>query len=454
MNHAVSSWRQSLTVYFHPRVATMLFLGFSSGLPFPLVLTTLSVRLRQSGIDRTTIGYFSLVGLAYSLKYFWSPLVDRFPLPGLRRLGRRRSWILLTQLLAACGLASLALADPATDTSRFALLAVFTAFAAAMQDIGVDAWRIEATDVSRQGAMAATYQIGYQLALLAGGAGALVAASGHGWSWAYLLMASCMSIGVGATLLSDEPAVTVDRATLKQEARVTAFIERAERWPVSLRSVVAWLIGAVVCPFVDFVSRFGRASVPLLLLMVTYRWNYMTMGVAANTYYVDLGFTLDQIALVSKTFGVLMTMCGALLAGFLIKRFGVAPTLLIGWLLLTTANLVYAYMAHLPPALGWFATAVSIDNIANGIAGTAFIAFMSALTNVAYTATQYALFGTLWSLPAKSIASQWGVIVDAWGYGWFFVYTAGIGLPAACLTLWLLRRYGSGEPQPIREGSA
>jgi PAT family beta-lactamase induction signal transducer AmpG len=203
---------------------------------------------------------------------------------------------------------------------------------------------------------------------------------------------------------------------------------------------VAWLIGAIVCPFVDFFSRNGlRVGLPILLLIATYRLNYTTMGVAANTFYLDMGFTLDQIALVSKIYGVIMTMVGALAAGLLIRRYGIARTLLVGWVLLTIANLVYAHIASIHPGIAWLATAVSADNVANGIAGTAFIAYMSSLTNTAYTATQYALFGTLWSLPAKTIASQWGRIVDAWGYPPFFVYTAVIGLPSLVLVLWLLR---------------
>ncbi|MEO5558597.1 MAG: MFS transporter [Dokdonella sp.] len=450
MTRAVRDWRQALGVYANPRVCAMLFLGFSAGLPFPLVLTTLSARLRQAGIDRTTIGYFSLVGLAYSLKYFWSPIVDRMPLPWLQRLGRRRSWMLLAQCGVAFGLVMMALGDPAIDAAHIAWWAVFTAFAAATQDIVVDAYRIESAGQEWQGAMAATYQIGYQLALICAGAGALTAAAGYGWSTAYLIMAACVVIGVVTTLVIAEPEILIDRSTLAQEARVTAFLERSSHWPASLRHAVAWLIGAVVCPFVDFFSRNGlRVGVPILLLIVTYRLNYMTMGVAANTFYLDLGFTLKQIALVSKGYGVLMTLTGALLAGMLIKRYGIPKTLLVGWALLTIANLLYAYIAGISPGIEWLAAVVSVDNIANGIAGTAFIAYMSSLTNTAYTATQYALFGTLWSLPAKSLASQWGTIVDAWGYTPFFIYSAAIGLPALVLIIWLIRQAAPRPTTPV-----
>jgi PAT family beta-lactamase induction signal transducer AmpG len=441
VNGAARGWRDSLGVYAHPRVAAMLFLGFSSGLPFPLVLTTLSARLRLAGIDRTTIGYFSLVGLAYSLKYFWAPLVDRVRLPLLGRLGRRRSWMLLAQCGIGAGLVAMAIADPASDAVRFAWLAIATALASATQDIAVDAWRIEAADTESQGAMAAAYQTGYQLALITAGAGALAAAAGLGWTIAYFVMAGCVAVGIATTLVIREPEARVDRATLAQEARVVAFLERSAHWPAALRNAVAWLIGAVVSPFVDFFARYGlRAGIPILLLIVTYRLNYTTMGVAANTYYLDLGFTLTQIALVSKVYGVLMTLAGALVAGLLIRQYGIPKTMLAGLVLLTIANLLYAYIANISPGIAWLATVVSVDNVANGIAGTAFIAYMSSLTNTAYTATQYALFGTLWSLPAKAIASQWGTIVDAWGYAPFFVCTAAIGLPAFALVLWAMRR--------------
>jgi MFS transporter, PAT family, beta-lactamase induction signal transducer AmpG len=428
----------------------MLLLGFSSGLPFPLVLTTLSARLRQAGIDRTTIGYFSLVGLAYSFKYFWAPVVDRLPL--LRRFGRRRSWMLLAQCGIAAGLVSMALNDPSpASAAHFAWLAVFTAFCSSTQDIAVDAWRIEAVGIERQGAMAAAYQTGYQLALIAAGAGALHAAAGYGWHTAYLIMAGCAAIGPLVTLLAAEPDTHINRATLQQEERVVAFLERSAHWPGWLRQSVAWVLGAVVCPFVDFFTRNGLGTgLTLLALIVTFRLNYTTMGVAANTFYIDMGYTLDQIALVSKVYGVLMTLGGALIAGLLVKRYGVARTMLTGWALLTIANLFYAYVASLHrPGPAWLAAAVSFDNLGNGIAGTAFIAYMSSLTNAAYTATQYALFGTLWSLPAKSLASQWGRIVDAFGYPPFFVYTAAVGLPALLLILWLIRR-----PPPVPAAEA
>jgi PAT family beta-lactamase induction signal transducer AmpG len=447
--------RNLLAPYSQPQVAAMLFLGFSAGLPFPLVLTTLSARLRQAGIDRTTVGYFSLVGLAYSLKFFWSPIVDRLRLPVLHSLGRRRSWMLLAQACIVGGLVAMAMYDPGSGAEWFALLAAFTALSSATQDIAVDAWRIEAVGQELQGSMAAAYQIGYQIALIAAGAGALFAAAGFGWTTAYLAMAACASVGIATTLVITEPVSAIDRATLAQEQRVVSFLERSAHWPAPLRSAVAWLIGAVVCPFVDFFARNGlKTALPVLALILTYRLNYMTQGVAAIPFYLDLGWSLEQIALISKGYGIVLTLCGALFAGFLVKRVGIPASLLVGLVLLTAANLLYAFIADheasflaahaanpgsAGPPISWLAGVVSLDNIANGIAGTSFIAYMSSLTNRAYTATQYALFGTLWSLPAKSLASQWGKIVDAFGYAPFFLYTAAIGLPALLLVVWQQR---------------
>ena len=492
--------RRSLRDYMHPAVITMLFLGFASGLPFPLVLTTLSARLRQAGIDRTTIGLFSLVGLAYSLKFFWSPIVDRWRLPGLGLLGQRRSWILLAQVGVIAGLVAMALHDPASGAQQMALLATLTAFCAASQDIAVDAYRIESASAEWQGATVASYQIGYQLALICSGAGALIAASGHGWTWSYLLMAVCMLVGPVTCLLVREPAGGAERRALLvdpvllqstiQRMRVSSLIVAiiatagigtalrlalpAKESPLVidvsfgailllelvllallrvalLRPALERMTGSVVLPLVDFFQRNGRrVAIPILLLIITYRLNYMTMGVAANTFYLDMGYTLDQIALVSKIYGVALTLSGAVLAGWMVKRIGFLHTMLIGLVLLSCANLFYGYLAGFglksAPPIAWLASAVSLDNVANGIAGTAFIAYMSSLTSKTYTATQYALFGTLWSLPAKSLASQWGRIVDAIGYPAFFVYTTAIGIPSLLLILWLMRDPAARRP--------
>ena len=444
---AMGRWRDALGSYAHPRVRSMLFLGYSSGLPFLMVLIILGARLKQSGIDRSTIGYFSWVGLAYSLKFFWSPFVDRLHLPLLARLGRRRSWMLLSQCGVIAGLTVMAFADPAAGPVRMAFYAIFTAFFAATQDIAVDAWRIEATGTEMQGSMAAAYQTGYQVALISTKAGALFTAAALGWTAAYCMTAGLMLVGVVTTLLITEPEASIDRAILAHEPRVVAFLERAGHWPGPLRQAAAWLIGAVVCPFMDFFARNGmRVALPILLLIVTYRLSYMSMGVMANPFYLDLHFTLAEIAWVTGVYGVVVTLVGAFIAGALVMRFGTLRTMLVGLVLLTAANLLYGYVAGVAPGLGWFATLISVDNIGNGIAGTAFIAYMSSLTSRAYTATQYALFGSLWSVPTKFLAGFSGTVVDATGYGTFFAITAALSLPALLLILWMLRSDSRRQP--------
>ncbi|MFI4921450.1 MAG: AmpG family muropeptide MFS transporter [Gammaproteobacteria bacterium] len=441
MNTAPRRWRDAFAAYAHPKVRSMLFLGYSSGLPFLMVLIILGARLKQSGIDRSTIGYFSWVGLAYSLKFFWSPFVDRLHLPLLGRLGRRRSWMLLSQCGVITGLLLMAFADPAQSAVHMALLAVGTAFFAATQDIAVDAWRIEATGTEMQGTMAAAYQTGYQVALISTKAGALFSAAALGWTAAYCMTAVLMLVGVVTTFCVAEPEASIDRGTLAREQRVIDFLEGSRHWPEWLRQATAWLIGAVVCPFMDFFARNGlRVALPILLLIVFYRLSYMSMGVMANPFYLDLQFSLAQIGWITGVYGILVTLCGAFMAGALVLRIGTLRTMLVGLLLLTGANLLYGYVAGIQPGLGWFATLIAVDNIANGIAGTAFIAYMSSLTSRAYTATQYALFGSLWSVPTKLLAGFSGSVVDAVGYGPFFAITAALSLPALLIIFWILRR--------------
>ncbi|MGH8456859.1 MAG: AmpG family muropeptide MFS transporter [Stenotrophobium sp.] len=440
-------WRDSLRVYAQPRVLGMLFLGFSAGLPFLLVFSTLSAWLTQAGVSRTTIGYFSWVGVTYSIKFFWSPVVDRLHIPLLTRLlGRRRSWMLLAQCGIVAGLALMAFTDPSRHLQHTALLAIFVAFSAATQDISVDAYRIEAVDRDLQGAMAATYQLGYRLALIAAGAGALFIASAAGWRHAYLAMAALVGVGILTVLIIDEPGVKPSRETAAQERRVIEFLENSNHWPPLLRNIMAWLIGAVVCPFVDFFARNGlRSALTILLFVSVYRVTDIAMGVMANPFYLDLGFSLDQIASVAKIFGVIMTMTGAIAGGLLVLRLGILRTLVIGSLLVMFANFVFAFIAGVHPGVVGLALAISVDNLGSGIAGSAFIAYLSSLTNTAYTATQYALFSSIWALPGKLIGGFSGVIVDAVGYPLFFTYTALLAIPGLLLARHLLQRQNAAQ---------
>ncbi|MGH8454684.1 MAG: AmpG family muropeptide MFS transporter [Nevskiales bacterium] len=436
-------WREAFLLYTQRPVVVMLFLGFSAGLPFLLVFSTLSAWLTQAGISRTTIGMLSWVGITYSIKFFWAPVVDRLPLPLLTRwMGRRRSWMLLAQIGIAVGLAGLAFSDPAHNLQQVVLLALLVAFSSATQDISIDAFRIESAVAEYQGAMAASYQLGYRIALIMAGAVALLLAGRHGWSTTYLLMASLVGVGVLTTLLIREPGIHVSRDTMMREARVIAFMENSAHLPDWLRRIAAWLIGAVVCPFLDFFARNGWKLGALILLFIgLFRVTDITMGVMANPFYLDTGYTLDQIGVIAKGYGIVLSIVGAILGGLAVARWGAIRALVIGGVLVILSNLCFAFLAFTDqPSLLGLALVISADNLAAGLAGSAFIAYLSGLTNTAYTATQYALFSSLFTLPGKLIAGGSGWVVDHFGYPFFFLYTSALGVPALLLVVYLARR--------------
>ena len=414
----------------------MLCLGFSAGLPLLLVLGTLSFRLREAGIDRSTIGFLSWVGLAYGFKWVWSPLVDRLPLPLLTRwLGRRRSWLLLAQLTVVAGLIGMALFDPQVALEPVVWCALVVAFASATQDIALDAFRIESADTQHQAALAATYQTGYRLAMIWAGAGVLwVAARAAGtseaaymhtaWQVAYLVMAASMSLGVLTVLLSPEPA---------------------PRDMPPARNATEWLRSALFEPFAEFIRRYRWQAALILGLIAIYRISDVVMGIMANPFYVDMGYTKDEVAAVTKVFGVIMTLAGAFIGGVLSMRLGVMRILMLGAVLSALTNLLFAWLAtrgHDLTALVWV---ISADNLASGIASAAFIAYLSSLTNVNYSATQYALFSSMMLLAPKWLAGFSGVYVDAHGYETFFSSTALLGAPVLLL-VWLASRILPAKP--------
>ena len=443
-------WADAFRVYLQPRVARMLLLGFSAGLPLLLVVGTLAFWLREAGIDRSTIGFLSWVGLAYALKWMWAPLVDRLRLPLLTAaLGRRRAWLLASQLVIAAGLAGMALTDPQLHLERLVALALLVAFASATQDIALDAFRIESADVEFQGAMAAAYQTGYRLAMIAASAGVLWVAARFDpseatyehfpWQVAYLTMAALMSVGMVTVLLSPEPARQVSRETLERESRVRARLEADARLPRWLARFLGWLYAAVLSPFVDFIQRYRWHALLLLALIGTYRISDVVMGVMANPFYVDMGYSKDEVSAVSKVYGVVMTLAGAALGGVLCLRWGVLRVLFLGAALSAATNLLFAWLATRGHDLPALVLAISADNLSAGIASAAFIAYLSGLTNVAYSATQYALFSSVMLLLPKFLAGFSGVAVDRWGYEAFFTGTALIGLPVLAL-VWLAGR--------------
>lgn len=403
----------------------MIFLGFSAGLPFLLVFSTLSAWLRDEGTARSVIGFFSWVGITYSIKVFWAPVIDRLPLPFLTEwLGRRRSWMLLAQIGIAVGLLGMSLTSVHTHLVWIAIFALVVAFSSATQDITIDAYRIEAVNKELQGAMAATYVLGYRIALLMAGAGAFYLAEYFSWTTSYQIMAALMLVGLVTTLVIKEPARIVPE---KREAKSAS----RSKWLVVKE--------ALIDPFTDFFQRNGRLALLILGVIAVYKISDITMGVMANPFYLDLGFSKTEIADVTKIFGFFMTIAGAAIGGLFVARFGIAGPLILGAILVATTNLLFATLAVVEPNLAFLAVVVSADNLSGGIATSVFIAWLSSLTNQAYTATQYALFSSLMTLPAKFLGGFSGIVVDLHGYFVFFVYAAALGLPAIVLATVLIK---------------
>ncbi len=417
-------WRDAIKVYGEAATLRMLLLGFSAGLPLLLVFGTLSFWLREAGIDRATIGFLSWVGLTYAFKWVWAPLVDRLPIPLLTRwLGRRRSWLLLAQCVVIAGLIGLALTDPRQALLPAVWCALAVAFGSATQDIALDAYRIESADTPKQAALAASYQTGYRIAMIWAGAGVLwIAARAEvaggpayqpgAWSVAYFAMAASMLLGMATVLFSPEPAGQ----------------------PIApARNVADWLHGALVAPFADFLRRYGSQALLILSLIAVYRISDVVMGIMANPFYVDMGYTKDEVAAVTKLYGVVMTLLGAFVGGLLAMRFGVMRVLMLGAVLSAASNLLFAWLSTRGHDLTGLVAVIAADNLASGIASAAFIAYLSSLTNISYSATQYALFSSMMLLLPKFVAGYSGTFVDAFGYGNFFTATALLGVPVLLL---------------------
>ncbi len=433
------SWSEALKVYTRPSAIRMLFFGFSAGLPFLLVFTTLTAWLRDYEISRSAIGFFAWIGTTYSIKVLWAPVVDRVALPLVTKmLGQRRSWMLLAQVGIASGLAAMALTDPTDSLTVIALLALFVAFCSATQDITIDAFRIESDADEYQAALAGTYVIGYRLAILAAGAGALYIADYWNWTVAYLSMAACMIVGILAVLLSREPS-SADRLDIESDPLVQAY--RAQASSTGWRQEAgAWIIGSIVAPFKDFMRRYGWLAFPLLALIGLYKVSDLSMAAMANPLYIDLGFSLSEIASVTKVFGIVMTLLGGVVGGIAVARYGILPMMLAGALLVAGTNLVFAWLATVGYSIPALFVTIGADNFATGFSATVLIAFLSSLVSRRYTATQYALFSSFMTLPGKIIGGPSGVIVDHAGYVTFFLYASALGIPAILLILWLMGR--------------
>ncbi|WP_234198493.1 AmpG family muropeptide MFS transporter [Shewanella sp. AS1] len=443
-----SRFKDALSIYCHKRVLVLLLLGFSAGLPLMLVFSTLSFWLREAGIDRTAIGYFSWIALAYGFKWAWSPLVDRLSLPIFTKLlGRRRGWMLFAQLLLVIAILGMSQSDPLKDLERLALFALMVAFASATQDIVIDAFRIDSAPEKMQAALAAAYQVGYRSAMIVATAGALTIAAWldpdsevynlASWQMAYLVMAGLMSVGIITTLMSREPQVESREADEKEAELKLAL---AQKYPKPVAATLSWLYTASVLPFIDFFKRYGRSAILILLLISCYRISDIVMGIMANVFYVDMGFAKAEIATISKVYGLIMTLVGAGAGGVLLARYGTMKILFLGAFMVAITNLLFAYQAVVGYNVSLLTAVISIDNFSAGIATAAFIAYLSSLTSNGYSATQYALLSSIMLLFPKFVAGFSGVYIDAFGYVNFFVAASIIGFPVLGL-IWLVQKY-------------
>jgi len=417
-------WRHLL----QKNVLVILLLGFSSGLPFPLVYSTLSVWLSQSGVELSTVSTFAWLGFAYSFKFLWAPLVDNIRLPILTKLlGRRRGWMFFAQLALVASLFFLSGMDPTQNIGAFAMVAAAVALSSATQDIVIDAYRIECAETRMQGVLAAAYQYGYRTAMLISGAVALSIADHAPWSVAYMAMAGCALIGVATTLWCKEPVETIERFAV---AGANALERTAN-----------WITHAVIDPFVDFLKRFGWFSIVLLAFISLYRLSDYVLGILANPFYVDIGYSLTEIAVIAKGYGLWVGLAGIGLGGWGVIKFGVARCLVIATILIASTNLFFAAMVIVGPEPWMLAVTISADNIAQGFSGTVLIAYLSSLTNLSFTATQYALLSSFMSLLGKLTAGYSGNVQESIGWLGFFLYAAALGLPAIILAFVVARRH-------------
>ena len=437
-----ASIKSGFMLFVQPQALRLMALGFAAGLPIILVFGTLSFWLRDAGIERSTIGFVSWVALAYGFKFVWSPLVDSLGLGHLTRaLGKRRGWLLLAQVAVVLGLTGMALNDPQVALTALVVCALLTAFSSATQDIVIDAYRIECAPADQQAALAATYMAGYRLGMIASGAGALFIAAFYdpnesvydyaSWRATYLIMAVVMCLPMLVTLTMPEP----DHAAHSPDQTLGA----AANSESSLASLLSWFQMAVIAPFSDFFRRYGWTALVVLAVIGSYRISDIVLGVIANVFYLDMGFTKSQVASVAKIFGVGMTLLGAFVGGALAPRLGLSRMLLSGAVLVSLTNLLFAWLAGQQPTTLNLALVIGADNLSAGLATAAFIAYLSGITNLKFSATQYALFSSLMVLPPKFLGGFSGWLVDKLDYPQFFVVCALLGVPVVLLLLLLMR---------------
>jgi len=437
-------WLLSLRVYCQRRLIIILILGFSAGLPNLLIFGTLTAWLSQVGIDKTTIGLFTLTTTAFALKFFWAPLVDSLPLPIVTYFfGQRRSWLIVSQLLCMVSLVGIAFSEPSNGLGNTVFWTVLLAYASATQDIVIDAYRIETLSESEQGAGAALYQLGYRVALILAGAGALIMADIFGWVVTYTSMGTLMLIGIVTSILISEPKISRKLIDNFSNGEMLNVNEGKLGLPMLTKlnylKFLFWIRSFVIAPFKEFSSRPGWIAI--LLFIIFYKYADGIWAAMANPFYLELGFSLTEIGVVSKTYGVVMTILGSLFGGVMVVRLGIVKSVLFGVISMALTNFLYAILAIVGPSIPFLVTVISVENFVNGIGGTAFIAYLSSLCNLSYTATQYALLSSFMNFSRTFLAAGGGWLADQVDWFTFFIITVFAGLPGLMILIYLMRRY-------------
>ena len=441
----MNSYISAVTVYWHPRVVAILFLGFSSGLPLALTGQTLSLWLKEEGLSLTAIGLFAAVGTPYALKFLWSPIIDKVRIPGLSNvLGRRRSWLILTQILLIGATMALGFSGPSTNIGLTALLALGVAFASASQDIVIDAYRVEILEERQLAAGAAAIVFGYRVGMLVSGAGALYLASVVAWPLVYAVIAALVLVGVATVLLNPEPSVADISETRERESEIEAWCAARPHLSRRLSAALAWLYIAVVCPFAEFMSR--PAWMDILLFVIFYKFGDSLAGVMTFPFLDDIGFSKIDIANVAKLFGFGATLVGLALGGALMAGVGLYRSLWICGILQLASNLMFAVQAMAGANIMLLALTIGLENLASGMGTAVFVAYLSSLCNVAYTATQYALFSSFMVVARTWLSSSGGVLAEWLDWAGFFLLTAGAAVPGLILLWWLGRAGLAARP--------
>ncbi|HVI89811.1 MAG TPA: MFS transporter [Dongiaceae bacterium] len=426
------SWAASLSIYLRPRLLLILAQGLASGMPLLLTLSTLSYWLAKVGVDKTTIGLFALTGTPYTFKFLWSPIIDQVHLPLLGRwLGRRRAWLLVIQVLLAAAIFAMGQTDPAVVPVATAITATVVAFLSASQDIVIDAYRIELLHQEEQGAGAGATQTGYRLGMLLAGAGALALSDYVNWNVVFTVLAAAMLGCAVITLL----------APRTPEPQIVS---------VGRRDYRAWVKDAVILPLTDFARRRGWAVI--LVFILFYKFGDAIGGIMANPFYSAMGFTGSEIAIVSKLWGVWMTVLGGLVGGLMVARMGLFRALMVGGILQAVANFGYCFVAWRGHDIWALTTAITLDNLAGGAAGAAMVAYLSQLTNIAFTATQYALLTSFMAYGRTVMSAGGGWLADRMDWAQFFSLTALLAIPGLLLLVWLSRLYPA-QRKPAMEVS-